>query len=177
MSGGIRKVMNYALSDEDIRNCLGDDIKINVYPDLAKCRSIDELFDSKGRAILLYLVSSETSGHWVCLMKKNGRIEFFDPYGDAPEETKKYVNPKLLDKLKQTPNYLLDLLAKSEKPVFYNTHPFQSERSDVATCGRHCITRLAYLPFTTEKYKSIIDRSGLTPDKFVCGFVYDKIKK
>ena len=177
MSGGVRKALSYALSDADIRECLGDDIKISIYPDLAKYSSIDDCFDKRGRAVLLYLTNSETSGHWVCMMKKNGCIEYFDSYGDAPEETKKYINPIKLNALNSAPNYLMALLERSKYPVYYNTHKFQSENGDVATCGRHIITRLAYAPFSTEKYKSVIDSSGLTPDKFVCGFVYDKIRK
>ena len=111
-------------------------------------------------------------------MIKDGRhIEFFDPYGEAPEEQKEGADPALLDQLGQRQPRLVELLRKSGKPVFYNTYPFQKDKSNINTCGRHCVVRCLYAPYSLEKYKSVIDSSGLSPDDFVSGITYDKLRK
>ena len=73
--------------------------------------------------------------------------------------------------------YLTKLLRASGKPVYYNSHQFQQDKSSVATCGRHCVVRLLYAPYSLDKYKAIIDESGMTPDDFVAALTYDKLRK
>jgi hypothetical protein len=170
-------VKDYPLSDGDIRRMLGDDISIKTYPDLAKMRSINECFDSKGRCILLFLTSSPTEGHWCCLLNKKKGIEFFDPYGDKPEKQKEGVPQSRLEALNQSQPYLTKLLRASGRPVYYNTHDFQQDKRSINTCGRHCVVRCLYGPYSLNKYKDIIDASGLSPDNFVSGLTYDKLRK
>ena len=170
-------VKDYPLSDGDIRQMLGDDISIKTYPDLAKMRSINECFDSKGRCILLFLTSSQTEGHWCCLLNKKKGIEFFDPYGDKPEKQKEGVPQSRLEALNQSQPYLTKLLRASGRPVYYNTHDFQQDKRSINTCGRHCVVRCLYGPYSLNKYKDIIDASGLSPDNFVSGLTYDKLRK
>ena len=174
---GLGEVKDYPLSDGDIRTILGDDIRILTYPDLNKVNNINQIFDKKGRCILLFLTHSPTEGHWCCLLRKKKGIEFFDPYGDPPEAQKKSADPKLLAQLGSFHDRLMELFKKSGMPVYYNTYPFQKERGDVNTCGRHCVVRCLYAPYSLEKYKAIIDKSGLSPDDFVVGLTYDKLRK
>ena len=177
MSGGIAKVRRYALSDTDIRRLLGSDIAIHNYPDLERMSSIDELFDAKGRAILLYPNSGPTSGHWVALLRRPGRIEFLDSYGDAPDTQNDELPTAYLKTLDADRPHLTRLLRASGLPVYYNRHKFQKESPDVATCGRHAATRLLYAPYSLAKYKSIIDKSGMSADDFVSGVVYSLLGK
>jgi len=173
----IAEVKDYPLSDGDIRKILGDDISILTYPDLGKMSSIDECFDSKGRCILLFLTSSPTEGHWVCLLNKKNGIHFFDPYGDKPEEQFDNVPRSRLEELNQGQPFLTHLLRASGRPVYYNTHGFQKDSEKVSTCGRHACVRCLYAPYSLQKYKSIIDASKMTPDEFVCGITADKLHK
>ena len=176
--GGLAEAKDYPLSDSDIRKILGRDIKIHTYPQLGEMNSIDEMFDRKGRAILLFLTTGPQSGHWLCLIRRKDSIEFFDPYGEPPDRgQKKDVSRTMLEQLDEVNPYLTDLLRKSGKAVYYNTHDFQKDRADINTCGRHCIVRLLYAPYSLEKYKAIIDKSGLSPDDFVVGVTYDKLHK
>jgi len=176
-TGGIAKVRKYALSDGDIRKLLGDDIAIHNYPDLEGMRSADELFDSKGRAILLYPNSSPTSGHWVALLKRPGRIEFFDPYGDAPDHQNDGLPTAYLKTLDVDRPHLTRLLRAAGKPVFYNRHAFQKESPNVATCGRHAAVRLLYAPYSLAQYKKVLDSAGMAPDDFVSGVTYERLRK
>ena len=173
----IQSVRAYPLSDGDIRELLGDDIKIITYPELEQMRSIDECFDRKGRCIILFLTTSPTEGHWCCMMKRKNGIYFYDPYGEAPEEQKDGVSTSMLEQLNQRQPFLTELLRGSARPVFYNTHGFQKERDGINTCGRHCVVRLMYSNLSTKQYKDMIDKSGLCPDDFVSGVVYEHLHK
>ncbi|NCX94087.1 MAG: hypothetical protein EBX40_05380 [Gammaproteobacteria bacterium] len=139
--------------------------------------SADQLFDAKGRAILLFPNAAPTVGHWTALIKKRDGIEFFDPYGDAPEAQKDGLSQSRLEQLNIAYPTLTNLLRASGKPVYYNTHAFQSSKPSVATCGRHAAVRLFYAPYNLDKYKAAIDSSGLSADDFVSGVTFDKIRK
>jgi len=171
------KVRKYALSDSDIRKLLGDDIAIHNYPELERMRSVSELFDAKGRCILLYPNSSPTSGHWVALIRRPDRIEFFDPYGDAPDHQNDELPTAYLATLDMDRPHLTRLLRAAGVPVTFNRHAFQIESPNVATCGRHAVVRLLYAPYSLDKYKRIIDSSGLSADDFVSGVTYERLKK
>lgn len=173
----LKQVKDYPLSDGDIRRILGDDISIKTYPDLAKMSSIDQCFDRQGRCILLFLTSSPTEGHWCCLLNKKNGIHFFDPYGERPEQQLKNVPASRLEMLDESQPYLTKLLRESGRPVFYNTYDFQKDSTKINTCGRHCIVRCLYAPYSLDKYKKVIDSSGLSPDDFVSGLTYDKLHK
>jgi hypothetical protein len=163
----LKQVRQYALSDKDIRDILGD-VPIFTSRDLGSVQSADSLFDSKGRCVILYTPQSPTEGHWTCLLKKPNGIYFFDSYGDKPDND---------EALGDVPPYLTKLLKGSGKPVYYNTKQYQKERNDVATCGRHIISRLIYANKSPEQYDKIVKQFEGTPDDFVSGLIYSFIKK
>jgi len=171
----MNEIKEYPLSDDDIRKVLGN-VKIWNYPQL-KDITINDLFDDQGRAILLCPSMSANSGHWVCLIDKPDSIEYYDSYGDKPEAPKKGLGKARLEALDIDHPYLTTLLRSSGKPVFYNTHQFQSSSPNVATCGKHCCARLLYAPFSLKKYKGIIDKSKLSADDFVSALVYHWLEK
>ena len=176
-SGGLKKAKAYALSDADITAILGP-TSIFPYPKLEEVSSIDDVFDDHGRAIILFPNVNPTTGHWCCMIRRPKRIEFFDSYGDGPDDGQRDgLTRSRLEALDMDQPLLTELMRQSGLPVYYNKHQFQSDRTDVATCGRHCVVRLLYAPYSLQKYKSIIDKSGLSADDFVTGVVYDKIKK
>lgn len=174
----IEKIRQYPLGDDDLRHILGDDISIHNYPELEGMNSINQLFDAKGRAILLFPNASPTVGHWTALLRRrDGSIEFFDPYGDPPESAKGGLSRSKLEAFDIETPELTRLLKASGRPVYYNTYPFQKDRADVATCGRHAAVRLLYAPLTLDQYADTLDKSGYAPDDFVSGVTFDKIKK
>jgi len=175
--GGISKVKQYPLSDGDIRKILGDDISIITYPQLGEMNNINQAFDAKGRCVLLVPNASPTMGHWCAMIRKKGGIEFFDPYGDAPEEQKDGLSRGRLESLDIDQPYLTKLLRASGKPVYYNTKAFQQDKASVATCGRHTICRLLYADQSLDDYDKAIKTSGLNPDDFVSGLTYNALKK
>ncbi len=175
--GGIGEVKDYPLSDGDIRKILGNDIKIWTYPELKSVSDISKVFDPKGRAIILFLTQSPTEGHWCCLLNKQKGIEFFDPYGDPPQGILQEIPKPLRDNLDMNQPYLTNLLRKSGRPIFYNDYPFQKDKKNINTCGRHCVVRCLYAPYSLEKYKSIIDKSKMSPDDFVSALTANMLGK
>ena len=173
----VDRVKGYSLSDTDIRKILGDNIKIITYPMLGKMSSIEEAFDDKGRCVMLVPNVSPTMGHWVAMINRPKGIEFFDPYGDAPEEQKDGIPPSKLEALDIAQPFLTKLLRDSGKAVYYNTKAFQSSGRNVATCGRHAVARLLYAPQSIDKYDAAVKASGLSPDNFVAGLTYNALKK
>lgn len=174
---GLGRIKDYPLSDSDIRKILGRGIKIITYPQLNEMSNIREAFDSKGRCILLYLTQSPTSGHWVCLLNKKDSIEYFDPYGEPPEKPLEMVSEENKEAWGESQPILTHLLKSSGKPVFYNKHPFQKDKADVNTCGRHSVVRCLYAPNTLEEYKAVMDKSGMTPDNFVAALTGQQLGK
>jgi len=177
MTETYREITSYALSDGDLRTILGSDIPVIPYPELKNIRDIDEVFDKKGRCMVLFLNASPTSGHWCCLIRRKDYIEFFDPYGESPQNVVADVPRSRLEMLDMDRPYLTALLRQKKMPVYYNSHPFQKESPNVATCGRHCAIRLLYAPYDLHRYKAIIDKSKMTPDMFVSAVTFDKLGK
>jgi hypothetical protein len=144
---------------------------------LKDLNDIDQCFDKKGRCILLFLTSSPTEGHWCCLLRRNNHIEFFDPYGETPEEVMDNIPQQLLNQLDENQPYLTNLLRQCGLPVYYNTHGFQQDKNEVNTCGRWCVTRCLYDNKTLEQFYDVIKKSGMKPDDFVTGLTANWLKK
>jgi hypothetical protein len=174
---GLGRAKDYPLSDGDIKKILGSDTQIITYPMLKGFKNIDQCFDRKGRCILLFLTTSPTEGHWVCMLRRPNSIEYFDPYGESPEEMKEQLPQSLLSQLDESRPYLSNLMRASGLPVYYNTHSFQKDRANINTCGRHCVVRCLYAPYSVERYLKTIQKTGLSPDDFVIGKTYDILKK
>lgn len=176
----LKTVKDYPLSDGDIRKILGSDIKIVTYPMLANMSSASQMFDSKGRCILLFLTSSPTEGHWCCLLNKPRGITFWDPYGDKPEEQLDNIPQSRLEMMNESQPYLSELLKGSGKPVFYNTHPYQASSSLINTCGRWCVARCLYSDKDESYFKKVVDKAnkqGMSNDNFVAALTANWLKK
>jgi len=170
-----KDLRGYSLSNFDINKMIPT-LKIISYPDLLKYKTIDQALDEKGRLMILYLTQDEYTGHWICLLKKGNKIEFFDPYGNLkPDEESAWVSKKKLAEFDQDTHYLTKLLKESGSKVVYNKFPFQSENRDITTCGRHCATRLYFKHLTLPEYTQMVLDSGMAPDDFVTNFTYKLI--
>jgi hypothetical protein len=174
--GGIARAKQYALSDVDIREILGD-VPIIPYPELAKYQSIDQLLDKQGRAILFFPNVSENIGHWCCIFQHPNGLMFWDPYGEAPDAQKEDLPEERQEALNIDRPDLTRLLKAAGRPVYYNSKDYQEDKSSVATCGRHCVVRLLYQPYSEDRYNSVIKMSGMSPDNFVVGLTYDRLHK
>lgn len=174
--GKAEDVKEYALSDDDVKKIIPT-LDIMPYPDLLRAKTIDDVLDEKGRLMLLYLTENQNTGHWVCLLKYRDQpvVEFFDPYGLAPDQQSKWLDDDQLEEFGQDTKHLSKLLRNSPYKVIWNKTKFQKDRSDINTCGRHCLTRLYMKHLTLPQYTKMVKSSGVSPDDFVSGFTFNLI--
>jgi hypothetical protein len=170
------EIKAYALSNGDIEQILGK-TKILTYPELDDLPSWEDMFDEDGRCVLLFLTQDEQTGHWVSLIRNGTSIEFFDPYGQKPEGTKKWLSKERLRMLDQDKPYLTRLLRESKMVVYYNQYPFQEDQTNVNTCGRWVVSRLLERRKTLRQFYNMVKKSGMTPDDFVSALTFKIIGK
>jgi hypothetical protein len=153
------KLNNDELTNKDLKKILGKDIKIIAYPELAKVNNIGDIFDKKGRLILFWETEAKNIGHWACMFKTpQNHIFYFDPYGLKIDATKKYINTQILQKLKEIPNYLTELLLKyNDGHIYYNSFDYQSWKSDVSTCGKFCSVRLLHKDLNSDEFYDFLN--------------------
>jgi len=178
----MEEIKAYALSNDDINEIFADPITIIPYPKFAEMESIEEAFDELGRCVYLFQTSPGL-GHWCCMfLRPDGSIECFDSYGERPEDPRKWLGEEELEMLGQGEPYLQNLLKKSGRRVYYNAYPYQKERSDVASCGKHCAVRLICKDFSNLQYYNTIrmlmkEGNFKDPDEAVCALIFNFIGK
>ena len=74
--------INDALTKKQIQKKLN--VNVVFYEDLYNYNNIDSLL--KNNAVILMYRSSPFFGHWTCLIRSGDKIEFFDSYGDLPDQ-------------------------------------------------------------------------------------------
>ena len=73
--------------------------------------------------------------------------------------------------------YLTRLLRSSGRKVYYNQHPFQSDKDDVNTCGRWVVSRLLLRKKTLPQFYKYIMSGGMKPDDFVSALTFKILGK
>jgi hypothetical protein len=143
--------MDIALSSQDLKDIFDGELKILLYGDVQKYRTVDELLEPYDRVCILYNWT-KNMGHWVCLFKKGDTIYFFDSFGSIPDgRTNMGQIPKQLKyKFGMDYKYLTDLLYNSPYTIDYNPKVLQDKYS--STCGRWCAVRMSMDNLTTEQF-------------------------
>jgi hypothetical protein len=183
MADELKQEKRYALSNEDIQDILNPDTKIWVYPKFYEMSHIDEAFDGLGRCAFLFLTKSETSGHWLCMFKRNEKtIEYFDSYGERPDAQRKWLTQEQLEALGEPTARLTELLKNSGYRVYYNTHKYQKDGDDINTCGRWIVARLICKDFSNNEFfhavkQDMKERDLKTPDDWVAEFTAEILGK
>ena len=180
-SNKVNKLVHKALSDEELKVILGKNLKIVMYPDLAKYTTIEQLLPNPNDYCIILIVESESkfniSGHWCALLKYDGIYEWFDPYGnDVDVDLMTWMDRKTRARLHESTPYLTYLL-KGRKYI-YNKVKYEVLKKGVNTCGSHSSYRIyQFVKYnrTLEDYqKHMQDLSkqfGMGYDKIVASFV------
>ena len=175
------KLVKHPLSDEELKAILGRNLKIIMYPDLAKYSTIEQPLPNPNDYCIILIVESESkyniSGHWCALLKYNGIYEWFDPYGnDVDVDLMSWMDRKTRARLHESKPYLTYLL-KGRKYI-YNKVKYEVLKKGVNTCGSHSSYRIYQFKkysLTLEQYqKHMLDLSkqyGIGFDKIVASFV------
>jgi hypothetical protein len=177
----IQDLKSYALSNFDIKEVLPTNIL--TYPHLKDVKHIDEILDHEGRAILLYLTDNESTGHWISLIKRDGNIEIYDPYGFSPDKMGKSlgVGSGNLKRFGQDRPLLTSLIKNSGYGLKYNKKQVQPISRDIATCGRHALMRLLASHLSLEEYNrrlsKISKESGVSIDDIATALTSELLGK
>ena len=143
-SSKLNKIVESPLDDSDIRHYLPN-AKIMVYSDLDKYKSIEELLPNSIDFCILLVEDSPSNGHWICVLRYNNIIEYFDSYGNYPDKNLTWISCQERKKLGQSNPLLSLLFDKCDSKIIYNPFDYQKETPDVKTCGRFCCMRILCL--------------------------------
>jgi hypothetical protein len=144
LTGKIKDILAEPLGDDDIRFYFPN-AKIMLYSDLQNYKSIDSLLPEENDYVFLLYENSPNNGHWVCVLRYDDTIEFFDSYGGAPDTQLSWTDCPSRHSLNQAVPYLTNLFKGCPYTVVYNPEDYQEERKNVNTCGRHCVFRVKNL--------------------------------
>ncbi len=159
-----------ALSDDQLLKLIDGRAKLVLYPELINYTNIDDVLGKHGACILLF-EARPNYGHWTCLHRTGGNVEFFNPYGGYPDDSLQYIPMHFREVSNQLEPYLSMLMYNSPYTLSYNEHKFQKHGKDIKTCGRHCALRLIFRDLNLPEYafmmKTLKQKIGLTTDELV----------
>lgn len=153
--------LNKMFSDQDFGRFIdGSGDQIIKYSSLAAYKNINELLPDDGYKIIL-IESKKNSGHWTVLIKLNDTITFFDSYGIYPDDELNFVSKVANRLLGNKHDQIRRLMNTFPNKKMYSKTKYQSNKSDVNTCGRWCLVaiHLIYqLKYSLSEMKSLLDK-------------------
>jgi len=159
----------YDLSGADILRITNNDTKLLPYEMLRTYDSLEQVLSEKGSVTILY-ETSKNYGHWVVILDKGNRnIEFYDPYGLAPDQELNYDNDYHL-RLHggELIPHLTMLIQSGGYKVEYNKEQLQKYLPDVNTCGRYCALRVRFKDISMNKFNDLLTKNKhYNPDFWV----------
>lgn len=165
-----QNLLEYPLSGEEMLQ-LNPGARLIPYNNLSNITSIEEVFKNSNKVIILYLLQSKTSGHWVCLFKNEQGYNFFDSYGhimDYEINNLTVSQRQDFDEKKDRLKYLLRY-----EDVIYNDDKFQQKGT--MTCGCFVSHRLNNYLMTDKVYCAELKKIR-NPDLFVADYCLRKFK-
>ena len=151
------------VSGDDLKNVLGQDLKIIKFQDLSKYNDIYQLLPKpKDYAVIFFtddIQNNTNIGHWTCITRYKNNFEFFDSYGLKEEDELKFISKEKRQRFGESIDYLKHLL----EPVKHsnNKYDYQSWDDGVSTCGRWCLLRIYLFQngvYTNKEFHNIIMR-------------------
>src|SRR5271155_4054466 len=108
-----------SFSGEDVHRLCEGKVSVKRYKELARARSLDEAW-GKHKALIVLYETKDGYGHWCAIFEVDrDTMEFFDPYGMAPDAELNFINQRFRESSGQLP-YLTDLMLRSRhKNVVY----------------------------------------------------------
>jgi hypothetical protein len=160
LSKTLKHYKNIALSDSDVLKLINNKANLEVYPNLNRYKTIDELLGNYGACIILY-EAEPNYGHWCCIFKvNNDTLEYFNPYGGyndgSPDDTLKNIPYDFRIKSNQYYPYLSVLMYNSPYKLSYNEIKFQKHDNNIKTCGRWCALRILFRDYNLYDFENII---------------------
>ena len=180
---------SHPLSDKEclkIATVRSGDTRVMLYPHLAECETLDDVFGRGGgeKAIILYVNSADdttVSGHWVGLARDlsnaPNEIRYIDPYGKPPDEMLKDYPRSWRSQSGQNEPFLTRLLKDwceedtSHRRVVFNDAGLQKSSKSINTCGRWAAFRLRHHTVSEEDFENTMKAAArarnVSPDELI----------
>jgi hypothetical protein len=167
MDAQIVKWERKSFSGEDVYRLCEKKVVVRRYRELAKFPTLSKAMGAYGAMIVLY-ETREGYGHWCAVFEVDrNTVEFFDPYGLAPDQELNFISPEFAEQSAQYP-YLSQLLQKSKyRNILYNQKKLQELKSDTNTCGRWCGLRICLRKIPLHKFITLFEKQKFKPDWYV----------
>jgi hypothetical protein len=158
--------MDYMVSSEDLKNVLGQDLRIIKFQDLQQYNDIYQLLPKQKDYIVVFFTDDIKNGvnvgHWTCLTRYKNDFEFFDSYGLKEEDELKFISKEKRQRFNESIDYLHNLL----EPVKHSNNKYDYQKWDdkINTCGRWVILKLFLFKngcHTNKEFHNIIMRKYL----------------
>lgn len=146
-----------ALSNFDLIDLVGGKANVEVYPEVHKYKTIDDLLGPNNACFLLF-ETEPRFGHWCALVKYGNTVEFFDPYSGYPDNVLDFIPKDFKKKSKQNYPYLTKLLYECPYEIEFNDHKYQKKSDKINTCGRHCACRILFKNLDLKEYDKMIKK-------------------
>ena len=161
-----------ALSGDEVQKAAGGGIKVLRYPDLREFKTWDEFMDCPAKAAaVLFLVESETSGHWIAVFDAPDGPHVFDPIGIALDAERSRISHSERKQLDENEPQLARLLKTTRGPAHVSRVDYQKDTGGVNTCGRWVALRIRHKHLSdtdfADQVHQAVSASGLTPDAWV----------
>ena len=158
---------------------------ILTYPELKGVQRIEQILGPTGKAVLLFLTTGLSEGHWVGIFERSAQLCFFDSYGLAPDAHRSWLSHDKQVELHEDVPLLHHLFKEAEDRGLtpgYSTTCFQNPHDDSETCGRHVAVRLRHADLSDAEYmrylKKAAETSGAsTADQAVLNITYPILHK
>jgi hypothetical protein len=170
------------LSDGDIERHIGvKKEEILKYSDLKNYPKIEDILPTDKSFKIILIEDRFNSGHWVCIMRYNKTIEYFNSYGCKWDTDWKFVSKMVRMILGENTNEMTRLMdtAKADGwETVWNKYRFQKLNSRIQTCGRWCVLRIEMMKmgYTLEEFNAFIKKQekemGEKTDFIVAKFVF-----
>lgn len=181
MDNVIKQAEDISLTFEDLNSlCYPSSVKVMLYQELHNIHDVNELFGMFDNIIILYRTKKDY-GHYVSLMRHEDSIEFFDPYGTAPDyalevaqESLRHMGGQLIPHISAL---MKDAQDRLKIRIDYNKVQLQEFHEHVNTCGRWCATRIKLKHLNLKQFQRLFYGQKHKPDMIVTYLTYLGVNK
>jgi hypothetical protein len=158
--------MNQPLSSVQLEKSLGismDDIM--KYSQLRDYTTIESLLPADGDYKILLLEEKPSVGHYVAIMRQNGKYYYFNSYGSKFDTDLYLINRVMRSILGQSRKEITRLLGDTK--IKWNTFKYQGPTS--STCGRWCvlaITMICKMGFDLDEFNEWVKKTKLKDESY-----------
>ncbi len=145
--------------------------KILTYDKLNYINTPEELFNDCNCIIILYLLKSKYSGHWVVCLKNADGYFFMDSYGKHPDAQIDNLTPQERKEYNQKQQRIEKIFENDI--INYNNVPLQGKKTQV--CGCYVSHRLQYPHLTNKEYRDVLFKYGDDTDYTVAKICLDRL--